>query len=61
MKLIKPDSIFMHCLPAYHGEKVVDTVINRLHSIVFDEAENRIHTQKTILSWCLQDAFFSSK
>ncbi len=59
MKLAKPDALFMHCLSAHCGEEVVDTMIDGPHSVVFGEAENRFHAQKAILSWCLQDAFFS--
>ena len=53
MALAKPDAIFMHCLPAHRGDEVTDEVIDGPQSVVFDEAENRLHAQKGILAWCL--------
>ncbi len=54
MALAKPDALFMHCLPAHRGEEVTAEVIDGPQSVVWDEAENRLHAQKGILSWCLE-------
>ncbi len=53
MRRAAPDAIFMHCLPAHRGEEVTDDVIDGPQSVVFDEAENRLHAQKGVLAWCL--------
>ena len=53
MKSAAKDAIFMHCLPAYRGLEVSSSVIDGPQSVVWDEAENRLHAQKAILAWCL--------
>ena len=52
MDLASPDAVFLHCLPAHRGEEVTDAVIDGARSLVWDEAENRIHAQKAVLAWC---------
>jgi len=53
MRAASDEAIFMHCLPAHRGEEVTDEVMDGPRSVVFDEAENRLHAQKGILAWCL--------
>ena len=54
MKLAKTDAIFMHCLPASRGEEVTNEVMDGKQSVVWLEALNRIHVQKSIIQWCLK-------
>jgi len=51
MKLAKPDAIFLHCLPAYRGYEVSEEVLEGPQSVIFDEAENRLHAQKGLMVW----------
>lgn len=53
MKLANKDAIFMHCLPAHRDEEVSTAVIDGKQSVVWDEAENRLHAQKAVMAWCL--------
>ena len=53
MARAKPDALFMHCLPAHRNDEVTSAVMDGAHSVVFDEAENRLHAQKAIMRWCL--------
>jgi ornithine carbamoyltransferase len=53
MKQAKPDALFMHCLPAHRGEEVAAEVIDGPQSVVWDEAENRLHSQKALMEYLL--------
>ncbi|GLQ21562.1 ornithine carbamoyltransferase [Algimonas porphyrae] len=50
----KPEAVVLHCLPAYRGQEITDAVMEGPQSAIWDEAENRLHAQKSILSWCLR-------
>ena len=53
MKLANKDALFMHCLPAHRGEEVTSEVIDGAQSVVWEEAENRLHVQKALLEYLL--------
>ena len=53
LALADPQAIVLHCLPAHRGEEITDEVIDGPQSVVFDEAENRLHAQKAVLLWLL--------
>ena len=53
MDLANPDALFMHCLPAHRGEEVSAEVMDDLESVVWDEAENRLHAQKALLEFLM--------
>ena len=54
MALAKPDALFLHCLPADRGFEVTADVIDGPQSVVWDEAENRLHAQKALMVWLLE-------
>jgi len=54
MEKAAQSATFLHCLPAHRGEEVAASVIDGPQSAVFDEAENRLHAQKAIITWCFQ-------
>ena len=54
MKLAKSDAIFMHCLPVSRGEEATDEVVDGKQSVIWLQAENRVHAQKSIMNWCLK-------
>ena len=53
MASAKPDALFMHCLPAHREEEATCAVMDGRNSVVFDEAENRLHAQKAVMRYCL--------
>jgi len=53
MAQAKPDALFMHCLPAHRDDEATSEVMDGPHSVIFDEAENRLHAQKAVMRWCL--------
>jgi ornithine carbamoyltransferase len=53
MAQASPDALFMHCLPAHRDDEATSEVMDGPHSVIFDEAENRLHAQKAIMRWCL--------
>ncbi|MDB6453645.1 ornithine carbamoyltransferase [Falsirhodobacter sp. 20TX0035] len=53
MERANSDALFMHCLPAHRNDEVTSAVMDGPHSVVFDEAENRLHAQKAVMRWCL--------
>ncbi len=53
MEKASSDAIFMHCLPAHRDEEATTAVMDGPQSVIFDEAENRLHAQKAVLRWCM--------
>ena len=61
MAAAKPDAKFLHCLPAHRGEEATDAVLDGAQSLIWDEAENRLHAQKSILLWCFGHVVMASQ
>ena len=55
MSLAHPDCLFMHCLPAHRGEEISETMLDHKNSVVWDEAENRLHAQKSLMEFLLNE------
>lgn len=55
MEVAGSQALFMHCLPAHRGEEATSAVMDGPQSVIFDEAENRLHAQKAVMRWCLED------
>ncbi len=55
MSLAHPDCLFMHCLPAHRGEEISETMLDHKNSVVWDEAENRLHAQKALMEFLLNE------
>ena len=55
MEAAGSQALFMHCLPAHRGEEATSAVMDGRQSVIFDEAENRLHAQKAIMAWCMAD------
>ena len=53
MARAQPGALFMHCLPAHRNDEATSAVMDGPHSVIFDEAENRLHAQKAVMRWCL--------
>ena len=56
MKIANPDALFMHCLPAHRGEEISEDMLEDSSSVVFDEAENRLHAQKALMEFLLNES-----
>lgn len=55
LSVARPDAIVMHCLPAHRGEEITDDAMEGSHSVIFDQAENRLHVQKAVMALLMSD------